>query len=85
MYLLVNPVFVRLRDTSKMYGLRDKFSSLNRNNSKANLSAKYERNAKLLYRRCIHRSLTNNQQAKVKSFKSVSIQTSLEACKCQKD
>jgi hypothetical protein len=61
-------VFVRLRDTSKMYGLRDKFSSLNKNNSKANLSVEYERNAKILYRRCIHRSLTINQQAKVKAF-----------------
>ena len=68
MYLIVNPVFVRLRDTSKMYGLRDKFSYLNRNNSKANLSVEYERNAKIIYIRCIHRSLTINQQAKVKSF-----------------
>ena len=61
-------MFVRLRDTSKMYGLRDKFSSLNKNNSKANLSVECERNAKLLYRRCIHRYLTNNQQDKVKAF-----------------
>jgi hypothetical protein len=60
-------MFVRLRDTSKMYGLRDKFSSLNGNNSKANLS-EYERNAKIFYRRCIHRSLTINQQSKVKAF-----------------
>ena len=67
-YLIVNLVFVRLRDTYKMYGLRDKFISLNENNSKANLSAEYERNAKLLYRRCIHRSLTINQQAKVKEY-----------------
>ena len=68
MYLIINPVFVRLRDTSKMYGLRDKFSYLNKNNSKDNLSAEYERNVKFLYRRCIHRSLTINQQAKVKAF-----------------
>ena len=51
-----------------MYGLRDKFSSLNKNNSKANLSVEYERNTKLLYIMCIHRSLTINQQAKVKAF-----------------
>jgi len=61
-------MFVRLRDTSKMYGLRDKFSSLNKNISKDNLSVEYEKNAKLLYRRCIHISLTINQQAKVKAF-----------------
>ena len=66
--MIVNLVFVRLRDTSKMYGLRDKFSSLNGNISKSNLSVEYERNDKLLYRRCIHRSLTINQQAKVKTF-----------------
>ena len=59
-------MFVRRRDTCKMYGLRDKFSFLNKNNSKYNLSAKYERNSKLIYKRCIHRSLTINQQAKVK-------------------
>ena len=41
--MIVNPMFVRLRDTSKMYGLRDKFSSLNKNNSKSNLSVEYER------------------------------------------
>jgi hypothetical protein len=61
-------VFVRLRDTSKMYGLRDKFSSLNGNNSKSNLSAEYERNAKIIYQRCIYISLTINQQAKVNAF-----------------
>ena len=68
MYLIVNPVFVRLRDTSKMYGLRDKFSSLNGNNSKDNLSDEYERNYNLIYIRCIHRYLTINQQTKVKAF-----------------
>ena len=91
MQLIVNPVFVRLKGTSKIYGFRNNFCSFSGNKSKANLSAEYERNAKLLYIRYIHRSLTFNQQAKIKAFnqyqafKSVSIQTSLEACKCQKD
>jgi len=67
-YLIVSLVFIRLRETSKMYGVRDKFSSLNGNNSKSNLSVEYEINAKILYISCIHRSLTINHQAKEKAF-----------------
>jgi hypothetical protein len=60
--MIVNPVFVRLRGTSKIYGFRDKFYSFNGNKPKPILRDEYGGDAKLLFKSPFHRSHDSNQQ-----------------------
>ena len=60
--MIVNPVFVRLRGTSKIYGFRDNFLFFNGNKPKPILRDEYGRDAKLLFRSPIHRSHNTNQK-----------------------
>jgi hypothetical protein len=86
--IIVNPVFVRLRGTSKIYGFRDNFYSFNGNKPKPILRAEYEGDAKLLFRILFHRSHDTNQQMFPKEnlinskHSKRHSKTSSEACQC---
>jgi hypothetical protein len=60
--MIVNPVFVRLRGTSKIYGFRDNFYSFNGNKPKPILRVEYGGDAKLLFKSLFHISHDSNQQ-----------------------
>jgi hypothetical protein len=86
--MIVNPVFVRLRGTSKIYGFRDNLYSLNGNKPKPILRDEYGGDAKILFRSLFHRSHDSNQQMfpkehliNSKNSKRHS-KNSSEACQC---
>jgi hypothetical protein len=60
--MTVNPVFVRLRGTSKIYGFRDNFYSFNGNEPKPILKVEYGGDSKLLFGSPFHRYHDSNQQ-----------------------
>jgi hypothetical protein len=60
--MIVNPMFVRLRGTSKIYGFRDNFCSFNGNKPKPIIRVEYGGDAKILFRSPIHRYHDSNQQ-----------------------